>query len=291
MAEMLKLQGRVLAASDLEKIRRLIASHPGWHRRRISEELARQWNWRNSAGQLKDMAARTLLLKLHERGLVCLPPRRRAPFNRMRSRHHPELLWDRAPVHCALEDLQPLSVQEVSREPGGRRLLESALREFHYLGHGGTVGENLQYTLRDRRGRALAFVLFGAAAWKCRDRDAFIGWSIEQRERNLGLIANNTRFLILPWVKAPGLASWFLSRITRRVSEDWRKKYGHPVALLESFVEPGRFRGTAYQAANWRKVGLTQGRTRQDRRCRIQAPVKEIYLYALEPNFREVLCA
>jgi hypothetical protein len=286
---MLKLQGRVLRPADLEQIRALIVSNPQWHRRRISQELAQQWNWRNAAGQLKDMAARTLLLKLQGRGLVNLPPRRRPPVHRTRSGRGTKLLWDQEPVDCSLKDLQPLSVEEVSREPAGRKLLDSALREFHYLGHGGTVGENLQYCLKDRWGRPLAFMLFGAPAWKCQDRDSFIGWNIEERERNLGLIANNTRFLILPWIRIAGLASWFLSRISRRIREDWRRKYGHPVVLLETFVEQGRFRGTAYQAANWRKVGLTKGRTRQDRQHQTRVPVKEIYLYPLQSNFREVL--
>lgn len=288
---MLKLQGRLLTPDDLEEVRGLIASHPEWHRCRISEVLARRWNWRNAAGQLKDMAARTLLLKLQERGLITLPPRRRPAANRMRSASRAGVAWDQEPVDGALQELQPLSLEEVSRQPEGRRLLESALREFHYLGHGGTVGENLQYCLRDRLGRPLAFALFGAPAWKCQDRDNFIGWTIEQRERNLGLIANNTRFLILPWIKAPALASWFLSRISRRVQEDWRRKYGHSVALLETFVEQGRFRGTAYRAATWLKVGLTKGRSRQDRQRRIQAPVKGVYLYPLQSNFREVLRA
>lgn len=291
VAERLKLQGRVLQSGDLDQIRGLIASHPLWHRRRISEELARQWDWRNAAGQLKDMAARTLLLKLHERGWVKLPPRRRAPAQRMRRTRHPTVRWDQEPVHCGLNQLQPLRVAEVSRQPEGRRLLDSALREFHYLGHGGTVGENLQYCLQDRDDRPLAFVSWGAAAWKCRDRDQFIGWNGEQRERNLGLIANNTRFLILPWIGVPGLGTWFLSRICRRIQSDWRGKYGRAVVLLETFVEEGRFRGTVYQAANWRPVGRTQGRTRQDRHHRTQAPVKEICLYALRSNFREELCA
>jgi hypothetical protein len=291
VSEVVKLQGRTLLGPDLELIRSLIASHPHWHRRRISEELAQLWNWRNGAGQLKDMAARTLLLKLHERGLITLPPRRRTPFNRMGWRPASTFCWDQQPVDGALKQLQPLRVDEVSQERQGRALLHSALRQFHYLGHAGTVGENLQYCVRDRLDRPLALVLFGAAAWKCQDRDAFIGWSMEERERNLGLIANNTRFLILPWTRVPGLASWSLSRISRRIQEDWRRKYGHPVVLLETFVEPERFRGTAYQAANWRKVGRTKGRTRQDRRHRTQAPVKDIYVYPIQANFREVLCS
>ncbi len=173
----------------------------------------------------------------------------------------------------------------------GRRVMASALAQFHYLGHGGTVGENLQYRVEDRLERTLAFVLFGAPAWKCQDRDRFIGWEVGQRERNLGLLANNTRFLILPWVRVPALASWVLGAISRRVDPDWQRKYGHRIALLETFVERDRFRGTAYQGANWLRVGATRGRTRQDRYSLIQAPVKDIYLYPLGADFREVLCS
>jgi hypothetical protein len=288
---MIKLQGRALGVPDLEQIRGLIASNSTWSRRRISEALAEQWDWRNGAGQLKDMAARSLLLKLHERGLVNLPPRRRTPVNRMGLRRRSAVVWDQEPVHCRLEELQPLRLEEVSRQREERKLLESALGEFHYLHQAGTVGENLQYCLRDRQDRPLAFALFGAPAWKCQDRDRFIGWTLEQKERNLGLVANNTRLLILPWIGVQRLGSWLLSRISRRISQDWRQKYGHRVVLLETFVEQGRFRGTVYQAANWQRVGLTKGRTRQDRRHRIQSPLNEVYLCPLQSNFREVLCA
>ncbi len=288
---MLKLQGRRLRAADVEQIRGLIASHPGWHRQRISQELAEQWQWRNARGQLKDMAARTLLLKLQARGLVNLPPRRRPPVPRRRAQRPAPSSAPPQPVQVSLTDLAPLSVEEVSREPAGRRLLDRALREFHYLGHGGTVGENLQYCLKDRADRPLAWAVFGAPAWKCQDRDRFIGWRVEQSERHLALIANNTRLLIVPWLQAPGLGSWFLSRISRQIQADWQRKYGHSVALLETFVQASRFRGTVYQAANWRRVGWTKGRTRQDRERTIQAPVKAVYVYPLQAHFREVLCA
>jgi len=183
----------------------------------------------------------------------------------------------------------PLQVSEVSRDPGPRRELAAALAQFHYLGFGGTVGENLQYTVRDGRGRLLAGLVFGAAAWKCQDRDRFIGWTPEQRKRNLGLLTGNTRFLILPWVRVSHLASWTLAAALRNLSADWQAKYGHPIALVETFVQRDRFRGTAYQAANWIHVGRTTGRTRQDRYSRIQAPVKDIYLYPLQRHFRERL--
>jgi hypothetical protein len=259
----------------------------------LSQALATHWDWRNGAGQLKDMAARTLLLKLHQRGLIALPPRRQVPTNRMRcsSVARESLVWDQSPIAGVLSQLGVLTVSEVSSQAAERVWVKAALRQFHYLGFGGAVGENLQYVVRDGQGRPLACLVFGAAAWKCQGRDQFIGWSAPQRQRHLGLIVNNTRFLILPWVRAPHLASWILGRISRRLSGDWQVKYGHGLVLLETFVERERFRGTAYRAANWLAAGATTGRTRQDRHTCTHAPVKDIYLYPLRRDFREVLQA
>jgi hypothetical protein len=153
-----------------------------------------------------------------------------------------------------------------------------------------TVGENLAYLVQDRHGRDLACALFGAAAWKTQPRDSFIGWTAVERQAHLGRVANNSRFLILPWVRVPQLASHILGRVARRLATDWQAHYGHPLVLLETFVERGRFRGSCYRAANWICVGQTQGRTRQDRERRIQAPVKDIWVYPLQANFRKQLC-
>jgi hypothetical protein len=244
-------------------------------------------------GQLKDMAARTLLLKLHQRGLIALPPRLQMPTNRMRCQSQLPVAGEVAdrPLNCALAQLGALTLSEVSAQAAERAWVRATLGRFHYLGFGGAVGENLQYVARDGQGRPLACLVFGAAAWKCQARDQFIGWSPEQQKRNLGRLANNTRFLILPSVRVPQLASWLLGRVSRRLSRDWQAKYGHPIAALETFVERERFRGTAYRAANWRAVGATTGRTRQDRHTCIQAPVKDVYLYPLRRNFREALQA
>ena len=276
---------------ELENLRHWVSGHPGWSRRRLSVELASHWDWRNGAGQLKDMAARTLLLKLHQRGLLELPPRRQAPTNRMRCVASELALAQEPPeaISCALAELGALQVREVSRDAAERAWVKGALGRYHYLGFNGAVGENLQYVISDAQGRRLACLVFGAAAWKCQDRDQFIGWSAEQRERNLRLIANNTRFLILPSVHVRRLGSWILGQINRRISQDWQAKYGHRVVLVETFVEQARFRGTVYRAANWQKVGATTGRTRQDRHTCIQVAVKDIYVHALCCGFREVL--
>jgi hypothetical protein len=291
MSEALMVQGRRLVASDIVRIRQLIAKNRDWSRRRLSEALAEEWAWRNGSGRLKDMAARALLLKLDARGLIELPPRHRTPSNRMAMGRVPREVWDTAAVTGTLQQLGPLTVQEISGDATQRRRFAAALAEFHYLGYRGTVGENAQYTITDGTGRLLACLLFGAPAWKCRTRDEFIGWSTMHRQRNLGCIANNTRFLILPFVKVPHLASWILGQAVRRLPKDWERKYGHPILLAETFVERDRFAGTSYKAANWIRVGSTTGRSRQDRKHTLQVPVKDVYVYPLSQRFRQELSA
>ncbi len=283
------VQGRALRPSDLAQISQLVVAHPDWSRWRLSRELAAEWNWHNPAGQLKDMAARSLLVKLAQRGWIPLPARRQTPTNRMRARRIAPQFWDSRPLAAPFGELGPLEVQEVSRDGERREILAAALAEFHYLGYRSSVGENLQYLITQGGSRVLAGLLFGSAAWKCSARDRFIGWNTEARERNLALLSNNQRLLILPWVRVQGLGSWILGRVLRRLSSDWQAKYGHGIALLETFVERDRFRGTLYQASNWQRIGSTQGRTRQDRYTTLSVPVKDIYLYPLVRNFRKIL--
>lgn len=240
---------------------------------------------------MKDMASRSLLVKLHARGLIELPDRRQVASNRMLSRRISRQYWDSTPIVGTLQDLGPLRVQEVSQESTARVRFAAALSEFHYLRYGGTVGENLQYTVTDTNGRLLACLLFGSAAWKCKPRDEYIGWNAEQRVRNLHFLTNNTRYLILPWIRVSHLSSWILGRVLRRLSADWQGKYGHPIVLVETFVERERFAGTSYQASNWLRLGTTSGRSRQDRRHNLHVPVKDLYLYPLDCRFREELSA
>jgi hypothetical protein len=289
MSEPLILQGRQVEPGDISRIRELMAANPNWSRRRLSEVLCVEWNWRNASGRPKDMAARSLLVKLHARGLIELPPRRQTPSNRMVCRSVPRQNWDTTPVLGTLKELGPLAVEEVSGDSVARIRFAAALSEFHYLGFRGTVGENLQYTVADGSGRLLACLLFGSPAWKCRARDEWIGWSPEQRQRRLHLLTNNTRFLILPFVKVPHLASWILGRVLRRLSADWQRKYGRPIVLVETFVEQQRFTGTSYRAANWIRLGSTTGRSRQDRDRTLQVPVKDVYICPVDRRFRREL--
>ncbi len=288
------LQGRALSGDDVALVRSLIAQHPDWHRTALSRHLCELWNWRNGAGRLKDMAARTLLLKLQARKLIQLPPPQRRtarPCASPCANVQADLLPAMAVlIHCPLEAVQPLRL-ELAQDLPLRRHLAGLLVQYHYRSFNGAVGENLQYLVRDRHGRELAIMVFGAAAWKVAARDQFIGWSEPQRRRHLGGLANQQRFLILPWVRVPHLASHLLALATRRLSADWQARYGHAVWLVESFVELDRFAGTAYKAAGWLELGRTTGRTRQDRHRTLQSPRKSIWVRALHPKFRQHLTA
>ena len=284
------IQGRPIGPAELAQVRGLLAAHADWSRYRLSRELCEVWNWRNLTGQIKDMAARSLLLKLEGRGWLALPARRSPSPNRMRHKQIRHLEHRSDPITGALSELRPLQILELSRQPGAGPVFDSLLHQHHYLGYTSAVGQNVRYLVRDRQGRDLACLLFGAAAWQTQGRDAFIGWTAAQRQAQLHQVANNSRFLILPWVRVPELASHILGRVARRIAADWQGRYGHRVALLETFVERGRFRGTCYRAANWVCAGQTQGRTRQDRRHILQAPVKDVWVYPLQADFRKVLC-
>lgn len=291
----MRIRGREVGSKELEQIRRWLDLHPQWSRRRLSEALARDWEWRTPTGQLKDIAARDLLNRLATRGLIRLPARQRrggrqipraaspAPgtFNGERSRPaQPRALAELLPLSwCPARPGQPERVQ-VARY----------LSEHHYLGYPGALGQ-IHYLVRDRQGQDVACLLFGPASWKVAARDQFIGWSSVERQARLSHLANNSRFLILPWIQTPHLASHVLAQAVRRLRRDWPARQGVPLWLVETFVETERFTGVCYRAANWIPVGQTQGRTRNDRQHRLQAPRKEVYLLPLAPRFRERLCA
>jgi len=285
--ETLLIQGRGLKSEDLAWIKQLICTHPEWGRFRLSVHIAQEWNWRNGAGQLKDMAARTLLLKLERRGLLQLPRRQRGGGSRpARVPSAQQLgLWKEAVVEASLGEVRPIELAPI-QSTMQRRLVTRLLEQYHYLGYRRAVGENIQYLAHDQAGHPLACLIFGAAAWKCAPRDQWIGWSQPSREKQLHLLANNMRFLVLPWVRVPNLASHLLALVAGRISQDWQVKYGHGLYLLESFVERDRFRGSCYRAANWIGVGQTQGRSRNDTEHRQQVPCKDIYLYPLHRHGR-----
>jgi len=288
------VQGRNISSVEIGEIKALIEGNPLWSRYRLSRVLAQRWQWYAASGELKDMAARTLLLKLQERGHIVLPERRRAPMGRgpqFSPERFDSLLPE--PTVADLSSLRPLQIHVVGPTQPHHHQFQCYLSQHHYLGYRGPIGENVGYLIQSRTGVDLACLLFGAAAWQCAPRDRWIGWSDEQRAQGLQFIANNSRFLILPWLRVPHLANHILSQIAQRIEADWQRRYRHPIYLLETFVQQDRFRGTCYQAANWVHVGQTTGRTRQGQRHRdneVHAPVKAIYLHPLSSDGRRQLC-
>jgi len=240
MASVMVMQGRQIGEREIDWLRGLLGSHPDWNRTRLSRELCARWNWHNAQGRPKDMAARTLLLKLERAGYVRLPARRGPSPNGQRNRQVTPVTPPSEPIRGALRDLRPLSVGVVAPGSEDARLFHGLLAHEHYLGHRNTVGENLRYLVRDRHGRPVACLLFGSAAWKCAARDAFLGWDRATRERNLQRLTNNTRFLIPRWVQVPHLASHVLGLIARRIRSDWQVKYGHPGHTLRMVEKPDR---------------------------------------------------
>lgn len=282
------IHGRTITREEVEAVRELLRDHPDWSRRRLSREVCAIWDWRNAKGELRDIACRTVLLRLHRGGELTLPVPRHDGRNQRR-RVIADVPHNCMPIRRSLRELTPLSVSIPRPDSDEASLFKFLIQRYHYLGLSHVPGENMRYLVRETDGRVVACLLFAAAAWKAADRDRFIGWAAAERESNLSLIANNARFLIAPWVEVKCLASHVLSLVCRRVRADWLDKYGHPVHLLETFVDRERFRGTCYRAANWLKVGETIGRTRNDRHCKMSVPVKDIYVYPLRRNFRKLL--
>ncbi len=282
------IQGRSLHNTDILNIKNLIRFNPQWNRTRLSRELCILWGWRNAKGLLKDMACRTMLLKLERRGMIKLPPARNGNGNGRLFQNLSVPPINQDPINDSLNQLGTISLQIVNTRKEAN-LFNFLLKEYHYLSYKTPVGENIRYIAYDIKNRALACFLFGAAAWKMEARDQYIGWKSEVRERNLPLVVNQMRFLICPWVSIKNLASHLQSKVIKRINKDWINKYGHEVYLLESFVEEQRFQGTCYKASNWRLVGKTKGRTRNDRHNCMQAPIKTVYLYPLTKKFRSYL--
>ena len=281
------VQGRTVLPEDLCLIRQWLEQNPSWNRTRLSRELCCHWDWRSVSGRYKDMACRSLLLKLEQRDLLTLPPRHSPPKNVFRHRLIRSVPHSTCPIDSPLKTLLPLQIEIVTAS--SQALFACLLARYHYLGYHGTVGQNMKYLVRACSGAPVACLLFGSAAWKMAPRDRFIGFNASSRERCLPYLSNNMRFLILPWVSVPHLASSILSRVAKRISSDWTTKYGHPLYWLETFVDRSRFLGTSYKAANWIYVGHTQGRTRNDSHKTIRVSPKDIYLYPLTARWPELL--
>jgi hypothetical protein len=283
-----RYRGRAIAAADVAFIRELIAENPGASRRALSQKLCEAWQWKQANGALRDMVCRGLLLLLDRAGQIELPAVRYTPPNPLATRAAPApMAIDATPVAGALRQIQPVEIRQV-RRTAEERLFNSLLEHHHYLAYEQPVGEHLKY-LAWAQGRPIACAAWSSAPRHLGSRDRFIGWSAEARRRNIRFIAYNTRFLILPWVNVAHLASHLLGRMTRSLSADWQRLYQHPIYFAETFIDPGRFRGTCYRAANWLLLGRTTGRGKNDHTNKPNRPVKEVLGLPLTPRFRELL--
>ena len=272
----------------IEQIRNVISENPSWNRTRISKHLCSIWCWQSPNGQLKDISCRDMLRELDKAGKINLPAAQAPSRTSGGADKINHLEHDTTSIGLKLSELRPLNISTVS---AGKELVlfKSLIDQYHYLHYDRTIGENMKYMLYSRDGRPLSCLLFGSAAWSCRERDSFIGWDRPDRKRGLSLMTNNSRFLVLPWVRVPHLASHILSLVSRRIGDDWQQKYGHPVYCLETFVERDRFRGICYRAANWIHVGSTTGRGRDGGHHHVVLPIKDVYLYPLVTCFRKAL--
>lgn len=280
---------RVVGEADVNFIRQLIAQHPGASRRRLSEKLCQAWHWVQPNGKLCDMVCRGLMLALHRSRRIELPPVRRVLPNPLAERRKPRLVAvDTTPLCASLERIQPVEFRQVRRTPQ-EALFNSLIEQYHYLRHVQPIGEHLKF-LAYAQGRPIACLAWSSAPRHLASRDRFIGWSPQARRQNIRYIAYNLRFLLLPWVAIPHAASHILARMARRLSGDWQQMYGHPLYFLETFVDPTRFRGTCYRAANWIVLGTTTGRGKDDIHHRgANRPRKQVLGYPLCADFRQHL--
>ena len=288
MNVILTYRGRSVTDADVAFLRKLIGEHPAMHRKALSQEVCRAWDWRQPNGVLKDGVCRGLLLALYRGGHLQLPPPRSRHINRPQWRRQAaDVPIDRTPLRVSLKEIQPLAFRQVRRTPE-EPLFNAILAQHHELGYVQPVGEQLKYLVY-AGDRLVAALSWSSAAHGLSCRDRFIGWSSQAKRKNRHLLAYNSRFLIPPWVQVPHLASHVLGRMARLLPVDWQRIYGHPVCFLETFVDPTRHRGTCYRAANWIVLGQTFGRGHRQASKTPNRPVKLVLALPLVKSFRELL--
>jgi hypothetical protein len=282
--------GREFSAHDIQIIKRLMQENPALERAPMSRQLCQLWGWTKPNGELKDMTCRVALLRMQADGLITLPPSRLAGFTRAKPQFPPTTATDpQEPLLQLVHELEPLTLRSIT-DRADSRLWNEYIARYHYLGYTPLSGAQLRYNVYAGQ-RLVALLSFGASAWKLAGRESFVGWQPPQRQKNLQLVVNNARFLILPWIQSKGLASKILSKVARQLPHDWNERYGYRPVLLETFVESERHRGTCYKAANWVHVGQTTGRGKKSRVHHQIIPIKDIWLYPLRKDFARILCA
>ncbi len=285
-----RYHGRDFTTGEMALMRDLIAASPQQTRAGLARAFCRAIGWVKPDGELRAMMARLTMLRMHRDGIITLPPPRHGPRPRRVPEFGPETDPPQTPMPETLDAVRPVRLVRVT---GAGRAASVAWNGFiarwHYLGYTPLIGAQMRYAVQDREGRPLAMLGFSAAAWKTAPRDAFIGWSPEVRERNLYRVINNARYLIMPWIRIPGLASHILSRARRQLPQDWQSHYNISPVLMETFVETPRFSGITYKASGWIHVGTTKGRGKYDRKNEFAKPRKDIWLCPLRKDWKRTL--
>ena len=279
--------GRLFTSKEIDRICQLIASDRKLNRVQLSRAVCEEFSWLRPDGRSKEMSCRVAMLRMERDGLITLPPPQKGNGNgrtrpRLTSASNPK-----EPISFPAGALGKLLFHPVNTRDDST-LWNELIERYHYLAYKPLPGAQIRYLVFGNS-HLLAVIGFGAAAWALAPRDKFVGWTVQQRKRNLHLVVNNARFLILPWVTSHNLASRILAGIAKQLPKDWQKQYGYKPVLFETFVEQNRFRGTCYRAANWIHVGQTQGRGKLDRKNLYPLPVKDIFLYPLDKHFRQNL--
>ena len=282
---MIRYSGRDFTPKELDQIKFLIKQKTEFNRTRLSKEVCKMLQWLKPDGKLKEMSCRVAMLRMQENGLIELPPPTRVKSPLKKINFTPDT-DPQNPIVCSVDQLPKLHFEMVTKATSA--LWNEYIERYHYLGYTPLPGAQLRYFISAGK-QIVALSGFGAAAWQTAPRDQFIGWSHDQRKKNLNLIINNARFLILPWIKSKNLASKILSLTARLLPNIWKEIYNIRPVLMESFVEKDRFAGTCYEAANWKNVGQTKGRGKLGPPGKLSVPIKDIWLYPLDKRFKMIL--
>ena len=281
--------GRDFTTAEMAVMRELIASPERLTRIALAKMFCQRIGWYKPDGGLKNMMAAVTMLAMHRDGRITLPPPARKQGRPKPITFGPDTEPPLFPPPTRLDEVRPLRIHTVVRNTREGALWNEFVARYHYLGYTRMVGAQMRYAIHDRSGLPLAMLGFSTAAWKLAPRDRHIGWTPELRRKNLHLVVDNPRFLILPWITLPNLGSHILARMCQKLPEDWAARYNIEPVLIETFVETPRHTGAVYRASGWTPVGTTQGRGRYDTERKFDKPKKDIWLKALRRDWKRIL--
>ena len=283
-----RFRGHDYNSSHFDEIQRLIDANPKLSRRKLSVKLCESWGWRQPNGHTRDMVCRSFMLALHRAGHITLPEKRCSPNNPIANRQRPDYpKMDESPLSGQLDRRQGVDI-ELLRDKDRLQLHDSLVEHHHYLAYSQPVGHQIKYLIH-LDGRTVGAISFSSPPRHIGARDRFIGWDQHRRKSAIHLLAYNTRFLVLPWVQVPHLASHILGKVSRRIAKDWLEIHGHPVYLLETFVDTEKFAGTCYKAANWISVGQTKGVGKNSQTKEVDRSIKDVMLLPLHKQWQHKL--